>query len=198
MLRPSFLAGPHDAGPPLWHENGVGHRQIRGRMTVKDELRPDHPVVHLRGGSLRPRAPRRQLDGEHHARLGHLHPPLSHGLVHIPAGLAHRDREPGSQHRGGLRHRDTSLRQLSRRVDPPGVLRITCAAATSHDTNILPDMSPITRNTPWSFEPPVAQSDVKAEVARCGGVVASPVLSNIYLDKLDKFVETVLIPEYTR
>jgi len=30
-----------------------------------------------------------------------------------------------------------------------------------------------------------------------GGVV-SPILSNIYLHKLDKFVETVLIPEYTR
>jgi hypothetical protein len=30
------------------------------------------------------------------------------------------------------------------------------------------------------------------------GGVASPVLSNIYLDKLDKFAETVLIPEYTR
>ncbi|WP_432838805.1 hypothetical protein [Dactylosporangium sp. CA-092794] len=34
---------------------------------------------------------------------------------------------------------------------------------------------------------------------RCSlGGVASPVLSNIYLDRLDKFVETVLIPEYTR
>jgi len=30
-----------------------------------------------------------------------------------------------------------------------------------------------------------------------GGIV-SPVLSNIYLDRLDKFAETVLIPEYTR
>jgi group II intron reverse transcriptase/maturase len=30
------------------------------------------------------------------------------------------------------------------------------------------------------------------------GGEASPVLSNIYLDKLDKFVETALIPEYTR
>jgi group II intron reverse transcriptase/maturase len=30
-----------------------------------------------------------------------------------------------------------------------------------------------------------------------GGIV-SPILSNIYLDRLDKFVETVLIPEYTR
>ena len=30
-----------------------------------------------------------------------------------------------------------------------------------------------------------------------GGIV-SPILSNIYLDKLDKFVERVLVPEYTR
>ena len=30
------------------------------------------------------------------------------------------------------------------------------------------------------------------------GGVASPILSNIYLHKLDVFVETVLIPEYTR
>ena len=30
-----------------------------------------------------------------------------------------------------------------------------------------------------------------------GGVV-SPILSNIYLDKLDKFVEQELIPQYTR
>ena len=30
-----------------------------------------------------------------------------------------------------------------------------------------------------------------------GGVV-SPVLSNIYLHKLDEYVETVLIPQYTR
>jgi group II intron reverse transcriptase/maturase len=30
------------------------------------------------------------------------------------------------------------------------------------------------------------------------GGVASPVMSNIYLDRLDRFVDTVLIPEYTR
>jgi len=30
-----------------------------------------------------------------------------------------------------------------------------------------------------------------------GGII-SPILSNIYLDRLDKFAETVLIPEYTR
>ena len=30
------------------------------------------------------------------------------------------------------------------------------------------------------------------------GGVASPVMSNIYLDRLDRFVETELISEYTR
>src|SRR5260370_40362834 len=30
------------------------------------------------------------------------------------------------------------------------------------------------------------------------GGVASPILSNIFLDRLDKYAETVLIPEYTR
>ena len=37
-----------------------------------------------------------------------------------------------------------------------------------------------------------------ARVIHCVGGVASPVLSNIYLDRMDNFVETVLIPEYTR
>jgi retron-type reverse transcriptase len=30
------------------------------------------------------------------------------------------------------------------------------------------------------------------------GGVASPILSNIYLHRLDTFIETVLIPQYTR
>lgn len=30
------------------------------------------------------------------------------------------------------------------------------------------------------------------------GGVASPILSNIYLHKLDQFVETVLVPDYPR
>src|SRR5437867_11581824 len=30
------------------------------------------------------------------------------------------------------------------------------------------------------------------------GSIVSPILSNILLDKLDQFVETVLIPQYTR
>jgi hypothetical protein len=58
MLRSSFLTGPQHAGPPLWHENGVGHRQIRGRVAVEHALRLDHPVVHRRPGPRSPRWPR--------------------------------------------------------------------------------------------------------------------------------------------
>ena len=31
-----------------------------------------------------------------------------------------------------------------------------------------------------------------------GGVASSPILSNIYLDRLDRFVEQVLLPDYNR
>ena len=40
----SFLAGPN-AGPPLRYENGVGHRQVRGRMTTEDVFRLDRPIA---------------------------------------------------------------------------------------------------------------------------------------------------------
>jgi hypothetical protein len=55
MLR-SFLAGPFDACLPWWHQDGVGHRQIRGRVAVEDELGLNHPVVHRRGRFPWPRA----------------------------------------------------------------------------------------------------------------------------------------------
>ena len=55
---------------------------------------------------------------------------------------------------------------------------------------------PATRRRP--FQPPVAQRDIEAEVTYCVGGVVSPVLSNIYLHKLDEFVERELIPQYTR
>src|SRR6266568_6782937 len=55
MGRLSFLAGPRDPGPPLWHQYGVGHRHIRGRVAVVGELRLDCPDAHLRGWFLRPR-----------------------------------------------------------------------------------------------------------------------------------------------
>ncbi|MGW9033225.1 group II intron reverse transcriptase/maturase, partial [Streptomyces sp. NPDC055722] len=51
---------------------------------------------------------------------------------------------------------------------------------------------------PRPLQPPVTQRDIEAEVAHCVGGVISPVLSNIYLHKLDEYVENVLIPQYTR
>ena len=124
--------------------------------------------------------PRGQLDGEHHARLGHRHPAARGGLVHVPAGLAHRNREPGSQHRCRLRHGDAGFCQLSGSIDPRSVFCIA-HTATSHDTNILPDMSLTGRDTPRPFQPPVAQRDIKAEVIYCVGGVISPYWSDVHL-----------------
>jgi hypothetical protein len=59
-------------------------------------------------------------------------------------------------------------------------------------------MSHIHRNAPGPLATPVTQRHLKAEVATCVGGVLSPLLSNIYLHRLDTFVEQVLIPEYNR
>jgi len=59
-------------------------------------------------------------------------------------------------------------------------------------------MSLTAQDTPRPLQTPIAQRDLKLEVAQCVGGVTSPILSNIYLDRMDKFVETVLIPECTR
>src|SRR3954454_7473167 len=56
MLRSSFLTGPGSPDPPLRHQNGVGHRQIRGRVAVEHEPCLDHPVVHRRRGPRWPRS----------------------------------------------------------------------------------------------------------------------------------------------
>jgi retron-type reverse transcriptase len=42
----------------------------------------------------------------------------------------------------------------------------------------------------WTYHPSLSGSPQ-------GGIV-NPILSNIYLDRLDKFIEDTLIPEYTR
>ena len=47
-------------------------------------------------------------------------------------------------------------------------------------------MSLTGRGAPRPFQPPVAQRDIKAEVIYCVGGVASPVLCNVYLHRLDR------------
>ena len=44
----------------------------------------------------------------------------------------------------------------------------------------------------------IRRADPKKKVCNFVGGVVSPILSNIYMDRLDKFVEETLIPEYTR
>ena len=138
-----------------------------------------------------------QFDGEHHRGLRHLHPPAGRRLIDIPARLPGRHREPARQHTRRLGGRDPRSSQVSRSVDALSVLRCWRAAAR-HDTTILPDLSPVVSGAPGLFQPPVTQRDIKAEVANFVGGVISPLLSSIYLHKLDVFVEQVLIPEYTR
>jgi RNA-directed DNA polymerase len=46
-------------------------------------------------------------------------------------------------------------------------------------------MSPIARDTPRPFQPPVAQRDIKAEVIYCVGGVISPVLLNVALHGME-------------
>src|SRR2546423_13290171 len=75
---------------------------------------------------------------------------------------------------------------------------ISTSATTKHATNLLLDMSHTAPDTPRPFQSAITQRDTKTEVAKCVGGVACPILANIYLQKLDVFVETVLIPEYTR
>src|SRR6478609_7659123 len=58
MGWPCFLlmAGPRDAGGPLWHQNVVDHRQLYFGVTVKDPLRLHRPLVHRSGRPPRSRA----------------------------------------------------------------------------------------------------------------------------------------------
>jgi hypothetical protein len=67
-----------------------------------------------------------------------------------------------------------------------------------HDRKILLGMSLIGRGAPGPFQPAVAQRDIELEVAQCVGGVVSPVLSNIYLDRLDAYIEQTLLPAYNQ
>jgi hypothetical protein len=52
--------------------------------------------------------------------------------------------------------------------------------------------------TPELLQPPISQRHLEAEVAHCVGGVVSPVLSNIYLNRFDKYVEETLLPRHNR
>ena len=116
--------------------------------------------------------PHRQLDGEHRRRRWHLHRPAS-GTLDIPARLALRAPEPGSQLTSRVNHRDARSHQRGSRVDPRGVFLAT-STTTSHDVNILLNMSLAARDTRQTLQPAIPQRHLKAEVAHCVGGVLAP------------------------
>jgi hypothetical protein len=99
--------------------------------------------------------------------------------------LALRAPEPGSQLTSRVNHRDARSHQRGSRVDPRGVFLAT-STTTSHDVNILLNMSLAARDTRQTLQPAIPQRHLKAEVAHCVGGVLSPILSNIMLDDLDR------------
>jgi RNA-directed DNA polymerase len=129
--------------------------------------------------------PRRQLDRENRGGLRHIDAPRPRRALRITAGLPLRAAEPGRQLPRSLGHRNTSLCQVSRSVDPLGILAST-NTITSHAINVLPGMSQPGLGAPRQFQPPVAQRDVKAKVAHCVGGVISPLLLNIALHGLEE------------
>jgi Group II intron, maturase-specific domain/Reverse transcriptase (RNA-dependent DNA polymerase) len=75
--------------------------------------------------------------------------------------------------------------QLRSRVDTLGVLT-SPNAITRPDINLLPAMSLTAGDTPRPFQPPVTERDLETEVIHCVGGVASPLLANIYLHRVDR------------
>ena len=138
---------------------------------------PRSPGMLADGG----RKPHRQLDREHRACLGNHDAARPRRLIHIPAGLPLRTAQPPGQRPRGLRRRHPCLRQIRGRVDALSVLTTTSTTTDRHAVNVLLDTSDTICDTPRPFQPPVAQRDVKAEVAHCVGGVASPLLANVYL-----------------
>jgi len=72
------------------------------------------------------------------------------------------------------------------------------AAMDSHAINILPDMSFTGRDTPWSFQPPVAQRDIETEVIYCVGGVITPPLGVSWRSLLLAVLAGIVITLLTR
>src|SRR6266516_3781920 len=158
--------------PPQELSQRLGHHRRQGGVTLAGMLA--HP----------PRQRARQLDGEHHVRLGYLDPPSSHGLLHIPSCLTDRHAVPASHRASGGDDGHAHPDQLGGGIDPPGVLD-AIDTTTNHAVNLLPVMTLLTLSARKKFQPPVTQRHLEAEVAHCVGGVSSPLLCNVALHVLD-------------
>src|SRR6266496_5760959 len=151
--------------PPQELSQRLGHHRRQGGVTLAGMLA--HP----------PRQRARQLDGEHHVRLGYLDPPSSHGLLHIPSCLTDRHAVPASHRASGGDDGHAHPDQLGGGIDPPGVLD-AIDTTTNHAVNLLPVMTLLTLSARKKFQPPVTQRHLEAEVAHCVGGVTTQVLGN--------------------
>ena len=126
----------------------------------------------------------RQLDREHHVRLGHLHRPRL-GRLDVPAPLPHRHREPlrhntGNLATGAIPAASNPAAALIRSARPT-----SSNTTTSHDTIILPIMSPLPFAAPGQFQTPITQRHLETEVPHCVGGVISPLLMNVALHGME-------------
>src|SRR6266487_1467871 len=159
--------------PPQELSQRLGHHRRQGGVTLAGMLA--HP----------PRQRARQLDGEHHVRLGYLDPPSSHGLLHIPSCLTDRHAVPASHRASGGDDGHAHPDQLGGGIDPPGVLD-AIDTTTNHAVNLLPVMTLLTLSARKKFQPPVTQRHLEAEVAHCVGGVSSPLLMNVALHGMEQ------------
>src|SRR5450755_1058305 len=164
------MAGPRDAGGPLWHQNVVDHRQFRRRRDGERPTAPSPPArspvrppaaipgqeFHQRRGDHRgDRQPvlgrigphpadqsLRQFHRESHCPVGDLDPAMARG-VDVPAGLPHGHTEPAGEHLRRLRRSGPGRSEPHRGVDPRGVLAVADPTHTRHVINIQPDMSDV-------------------------------------------------------
>jgi hypothetical protein len=158
-ITSSMVVSPPDFDGHPSSERAVDHKTLETASTRAGSQLP--PILELLW----------QLDGEHRRRRRHLHRPTS-GTLDIPARLTLRAPEPGSQLTSRVNHRDARSHQRGSRVDPRGVF-LTTSSTTSHDVNILLNMSLAARDTRQTLQPAIPQRHLKAEVAHCvGGVLA--------------------------
>ena len=195
---------------------------IRAEIDQRLERRPHRRSRHPRSANASPTAlakataadhpDDRRLPGatDHHRRAAH-----PHARPARPRDQpAQPDRRPGRPAR-----RPRGLPQARRRPGrlprpacapppppPPSTNANASCGCSSRTSSSAPKRSPSGTASRSASTPPAAEHDTAAPtrrvtiaaVAHCVGGVVSPILSNIYLHRLDRFVEQVLLPEYNR
>src|SRR6266545_7511480 len=185
---------PPRTGPAAGSSGGTGVGAVQELGQRAGDQRADRLARGVGGGADPAGQVGGELDGEHHRRSGHRDGAERAGPFDVAAGLPLRQPGAVGQRSARLDHGHPCVQQLGGGVDPLRSFVGPRPPPVRHDTHMLLLMSTPAQSLPSH----VRQDGLELEVAYCVGGVASPILSSIYLHKLDEFVETVLIPEYTR